>query len=68
MDCPHSGKLFDNGFVLSVAIRIGVTDLVMISYTLELIIRQGQKAPGDLDGGSFVPRLGRDSLVRVVRG
>ena len=40
MDCPHSGKLFDNGFVLSVAIRIGVTDLVMISYTLELIIRQ----------------------------
>ena len=27
-----------------------------------------QKALGDPDGGSFVPRLGRDALVKVVGG
>jgi hypothetical protein len=35
MDCPHSGKFFDNGFVLSVAIRIGVLEC---STTLDSLL------------------------------
>jgi hypothetical protein len=44
----------------------GLIHFVPICPRVDLPLNQ--RAPGDPDGGSFVPRLGRDALVKVVGG